>query len=352
MNDFVVIALTEQGASTGRHLVKQLNKQGTINADIYLPTKFANDVENGFGKGQFQQTIQELFKTKSCVICIMATGIVVRSVATVIEDKTVDPAVIVMDEQANHVISLLSGHVGGANEWTQLVSELTQADPVITTATDTEHVQSLDMLAKQLNAWYPNFKENTKLINGKLAAKERVALYIEPYFKSMVDHFRGFTMIDSLDEITDDTPIVVVSDQNTYPKDSRVIQVVPRLNVLGIGCRKGVPQSMMEIAFTKFCDEHHLLWQSFKTIASIDVKKHEAAIQYLAKTLNIPANFFSADELKQVSNNYPGSAFVLKTVGVANVACAAADYASDFQPASERFTEQEITMAFSRMIKL
>ena len=52
----------------------------------------------------------------------MALGIVVRMIAPYIEHKSKDPAVVVMDEVGHHVISLLSGHLGGANEWTQSIS--------------------------------------------------------------------------------------------------------------------------------------------------------------------------------------------------------------------------------------
>ena len=95
--------------------------------------------------------------------------------------------------------------------------------------------------------------------------------------------------------------------------------------------------------------EHQLLWQSIKKIASIDVKKDEPAIQYLARTLGTEAEFYSAQELQQVSPNYPTSSFVLKTVGVGNVACAAADYASGERNVTKRYANHEITMALSRL---
>lgn len=161
MKRFGIIALTSSGAHTARQLLTQL-QSNQRQVSLYLPQRLARGTENYYFKGDFTAAIRHLFKEYDCVVCIMATGIVVRSLAGIIVDKTVDPAVIVMDEQANHVISLLSGHVGGANEWAGLIAKLTGADPVITTATDTEHVQAIDVLAKQLNGWYPNFKENTK----------------------------------------------------------------------------------------------------------------------------------------------------------------------------------------------
>ena len=345
-----IIALTKQGGQVAQTLAGHLTKQGVI-INLVLPTRFATSEMQSFGQGEFKATLQKLFRTFDGVICIMATGIVVRTLAGVIQDKTVDPAVIVMDEQAHHVISLLSGHVGGANQWTQLVAEVMGAEPVITTATDTEGVQSLDLLAKELNAWYPNFKANTKLINGRLAAHEPVNLYLEAGFAERLSHWRGFTRVMTLPTEPSDIPLVVVSDHNTIPKLPQIIPVVPRLNVIGIGCRKGVTNAMMQAAFQKFCAQQQLLWGSIVGLASIDIKAHEGAIQYLAESLKVPVSFYSAKQLQQASSGYPGSAFVKKTVGVASVACAAADVASGGQIASERFTEQEITMAVSRLAK-
>lgn len=161
MKKFVIIALTTGGANTARYLRERLQEQ-VYHVALVLPQRLAQDDEDYYLEGKFTTTIHQLFNEYDCVICIMATGIVVRSLASVIVDKTVDPAVIVMDEKATNVISLLSGHVGGANEWARLIAKLTGATPIITTATDTENVQSLDILAKRVNGWYPNFKENTK----------------------------------------------------------------------------------------------------------------------------------------------------------------------------------------------
>lgn len=351
MQRVVIIALTSTGANTARKLAHRL-KNNQQAADICLSQRLAQKNEESYGKGQFISTFHQLFKDYDCVICIMATGIVVRVLTGVIVDKTVDPAVLVMDEKAKHVISLLSGHIGGANDWTHLVAKLMKADPVITTATDTEHVQALDMMAKHLNGWYPNLKENTKYFNSLLAEKKPVEIYIESYLKKYVGALTGFTILDQIQQHQAGVPLVVVSDHTDFPKNKDMLQLVPRLNVLGVGCRRGVTDEMIQQAFSEFCQEHHLLWQSIKEIVSIDVKSREGALQYLAKTLGTDLKFFSAEELKEASSHYPSSPFVLKTVGVGNVACAAADFASGERTVTKRYANHEITMALGRMNKI
>jgi cobalt-precorrin 5A hydrolase len=349
MKRFAVIALTTGGEKTARCLVELLAGQQRLMTDLFLPQRLAQAGEAAFAKGKFTPTIHRLFREYDCVICVMATGIVIRSLAGVIVDKTVDPAVLVMDEKANHVISLLSGHVGGANEWTKLVASLTGADPVITTATDTEHVQSLDMLAKRLNGWYPNFKKNTKFFNRLLAEKKPVELFIEPYLQKFAGELTGFTVLDQVDQHKEGVPLVIVSDHDRFAKIADAVQVVPRINVLGIGCRKGVTDGMIQEAFAEFCAQHHLLWQSIAKVVSIDVKQEEGAIQYLATTIGAELEFFTAAQLQAASAHYPASPFVLKTVGVGNVACAAADFASGSRTTTERYAGHEVTMALSRL---
>ncbi|EIT3882662.1 cobalt-precorrin 5A hydrolase, partial [Listeria monocytogenes] len=109
----------------------------------------------------------------------------------VIEDKLSDPAVLVMDEHGKFIISLLSGHVGGANELTERIATITGGAAVITTATDRANVAAIDNIAKQLNGYLPDFKATTKRINGLLAAGKEVGLYID---EPLEIDTRGFTM--------------------------------------------------------------------------------------------------------------------------------------------------------------
>ena len=107
MKRFVIIALTAGGAKTARQLQEHLQEQ-SYHTEVVLPQRLAQGKENYYPKGEFTATMHRRFNQYECDSCIMATGIVVRSLAAVIVDKTVAPAVIVMDEQATSVISLLS----------------------------------------------------------------------------------------------------------------------------------------------------------------------------------------------------------------------------------------------------
>ena len=94
-----------------------------------------------------KSTLEMAFKEFDCIICIMASGIVVRNICSLIKSKLEDPAVIVIDDAGKHVISLISGHFGGANSMAVKVAEIIGAEPVITTATDVHNKIGIDTIA-------------------------------------------------------------------------------------------------------------------------------------------------------------------------------------------------------------
>ncbi|MFP4310235.1 MAG: cobalamin biosynthesis protein CbiG, partial [Desulfococcaceae bacterium] len=91
--------------------------------------------------------IRRRFRKFDGHVFIMSTGIVVRLIAPLLRAKTEDPAVVVMDELAVHAISLVSGHIGGANGLARRVAEAVGATPVITTATDVNQLPAVDAIA-------------------------------------------------------------------------------------------------------------------------------------------------------------------------------------------------------------
>lgn len=345
---FAVFALTE----TGTKLARRIGKLAAGDVTVFVPEKYLLPDETNekcFGRGQFGTTFTDVFDHFDCLVCVMATGIVVRSVSKVLQDKLTDPAVLVVDEQAHHVISLLSGHMGGANQWTAKIAEQLGSDPVITTATDTEGVQALDVLARIYHGWYAEFKTTTKRINGRLAAHEPVELYIEPNLVIPSVSLKGFGRLKQVADRDEKVPLVVISDRTHFDKQADCIQLIPKINVLGVGCRKDVTVGMMQAAFSQFCEERQLAWQSVDRVASIDVKAHETAVHYLGKIVGKQPQFYSARELSKTAIHYPQSAFVKKTVGVGSVAESSSELASGNRVIGDRFSADEITFALSRL---
>src|SRR5690606_37626558 len=118
MSKIAVIAITKHGIEIARRI-----KQKMPEVEIYVPAKHSDggtDV-NWFSE-QSTQLVSELFKTHNALICIFSLGAVIRMIAPHLVDKKSDPAVIVLDDRANHVISALSGHLCGANALARHIS--------------------------------------------------------------------------------------------------------------------------------------------------------------------------------------------------------------------------------------
>ena len=96
-----------------------------------------------------RQQVTESWNDFDAFVFIGAMGICVRTIAPVIDDKHTDPAVVCVDTMGKYVISVLSGHVGGANQLTHHIAELLGANPVITTHSDNAGLWALDTLARQ-----------------------------------------------------------------------------------------------------------------------------------------------------------------------------------------------------------
>ncbi|WGU95037.1 cobalt-precorrin 5A hydrolase [Paenibacillus dendritiformis] len=339
-----IIAVTAIGKALAASIKEALA------ADCYVPAKLQSE---GFAALQpdFATGMRLLFQQYDALVCIMATGIAVRTLAPVISDKLYDPAVVVMDEKALHAISLLSGHVGGANDLARKLAELTGAVPVITTATDVQQVAALDMIVPSIPGWIPDFRENCKRINGLLAAGKTVCLYEEVPVE--IDR-RGFTTVTNPHELPEQAEALVwVTYRYRLPElNVHTVKLVPRTRVLGVGCRKQTEPEQMRQAFTAFCIRHDTDPQSFAVMASIDIKKDEPAIKQLAEQWNCPFITYTADQLREVEGKYPVSEFVRQTVKVGSVALSAADLASGGRVLTPRFAVNGITMAMGERTKL
>ena len=195
--------------------------------------------ENGFAN-----TAREAFTNYSALIFIGATGIAVRVLAPLVNDKFCDPAVVVIDERAQHVISLLSGHAGGANALARYLAGMLGADPVITTATDVNDMAALDTLAFQLNARMSDFRSAVKIVNQMLVSNKRVGLWWDDELTQDVSHCdrRGFITVTDLNQLPELDALVCITLRTNLP-DLPVPhwKLVPQRVVAGIGCRRDTP---------------------------------------------------------------------------------------------------------------
>ncbi|WP_455538996.1 cobalt-precorrin 5A hydrolase [Terrisporobacter sp.] len=344
--------------NNGRELALKI-KESIKQSDVFFIRKnsdYESDNITVIDKG-LKEFIPEVFNKYDYLIFIMATGIVVRTIAPLIINKFSDPGILVMDEKGHNIISLLSGHMGGANEMTLYISDLIGSNPVITTATDVNKKSSLDMIAKNLNAHIDNFRDNVLKVNSMIVNNEQVYIYIDGNYKV---NYKGFTLYDESTNLNGVESLVVITNKEDmneiYSKDrenkdlsNKIIKVVPKDIVIGIGCKKNTDFEHMKNSLIRFLNEYNLDINAVKEIGSIDIKKNEEAIIKIAKYLNVPFTTFTKEEISTVDYLYDKSEWVKKNVGVYSVAEPVAHLLSEGNLIVKKHKYDGITFSIGRV---
>lgn len=288
------------------------------------------------------------FSDCDAIVYIGACGIAVRSVAPFVKSKKIDPAVIVVDEQGNFAISLLSGHIGGANELTAEISDIIHATPVITTATDVSNKFAVDVFAKK-NGCYISDMVLAKEISAALLDGKEVGFASD--FPWIGDIPAGLTLCDEEKE----KPEIGIYVSNSYQKHPFVhtLYLVPRVITVGVGCKKDTPQETVERVIRRACDELLVPSVSMERVASIDLKKDEEGILGYCADRNLPFVTFSTEELQQVEGTFAESKFVEETTGVGNVCERSAILGSSMEGVKSmlvlrKYAEDGVTVALAR----
>jgi len=296
-------------------------------ADVYISSNLSDKDNNLHLKHFFhfeklRDKVSEVFHLYEGHIFIMATGIVVRMIAPLIRNKATDPGVVVIDDRGKFAISLISGHIGGANELTQKVADIIGALPVITTATDVNKVPSVDLTAKKAGLVIEN-PNAIKYVNMAFLKGERVSL-IDPCHILPDNDRLLYINTENLRPATCDLqPCIYISEEiRNLPENYLILR--PKNLVAGIGCNRNTGMDEIEAFLRKVMKEFGLSFSSLKNIASIDIKKDEPGLIRLAENLKIPIDFYSKDDLNNVKNIQTPSSMVKKHIGVNSVCEAAA----------------------------
>lgn len=261
------------------------------------------------GPGSLNGWTQERFQQGNALIFVGAVGIAVRAIAPCVKSKTTDPAVVAVDETGKFAIPLLSGHLGGANELAQKIAAVCGAVPVITTATDLHGVFAVDQWAKQQNCAILN-PEGTKKVSGALLAGERVELC---------------------------SPWPVAGE----PPEGVSLRLMPKIAVLGVGCKRGTPVQALEEAFAAL-PVHPA---SFRKVCTIDRKRDEPGLLAFCRAHGLELEVFSAAQLGAVPGDFSASEFVERVTGVDNVCERAAVLGSGGTLCLKKQSMDGVTMA-------
>ena len=306
-----IISVTEKGDILARKI------KNKIDGDLYLKSEI-----NQF---KLDNITKECFKKYDSIIFISSTGIAVRAISKYLISKDVDPAVVVVDVCNKFSISLVSGHLGGANKLTLKISEVLGNTPVITTATDNMKILAPDVVAMDNNLIIDNLKIAksiaSRLVNGEVV-----------YFKDDNGIIKCPIGYKEVDEVKDNTLWVTnkrslsVEDKkdnldnylDEY-KEKTILKLIRKDIILGIGCRRNTHSEKLFNFIDETLKENNIDLRAVDRIASINIKSDEKAILDLALSLNCNLQFFSAEEISKIEHKYEGSEFVKKSIGVASV---------------------------------
>jgi cobalt-precorrin 5A hydrolase len=267
--------------------------------------------------------VAERFREFDGHIFIMAAGIVVRAIGPLLGHKHRDPAVVVLDDAGRFAISLVAGHVGGANRLARRVAELLGSVPVITTATDANGRPAIDVLAVELGLTIEN-PAAVKGVNMALLAGWYFSLWDPWGLVGPVLGSDGQSMaLAVLAALSPEHAGVYVDDRCT-PLPEHVLRLRPPSLVAGIGCNRGTTAAEIAALLAEALAEGGLSARSLWRIASIDLKRDESGLLALSQALKVPLAFFSAEQLNQVRHVPNPSAMAAKHVGVQSVCEAAA----------------------------
>jgi cobalt-precorrin 5A hydrolase len=268
---------------------------------------------------RLSEAVAARFHQYDCHVFIFSTGIAVRVIAPLLSSKLTDPAVVVIDDQGCHAVSLVSGHIGHGNRYARQVGLLLGAAPVITTATDVNSLPSIDLVADRQNL-YIETPETIKTVNMAFLENQKIRLH-DPLHRVaplIPDHFTTACT---------NAPLVFC-DWRTETVSRETLVLRPRVLAVGVGCNRHTPVKTI-LAFYKAVLAHAgISRHSVFTLATSDIKKDEPGILALAESLGLPIRFYDNPRLSSVKTIQTPSKMVETHIGVKSVCEAAAILAS------------------------
>ena len=313
-----IIAFTSRGCQLANEICKGLSDQG-MNCEAYAKTS-ARSHNLVTVKTSLETWTARAFNESDAIVFIGASGIAVRSIAPHIKSKTQDPAIIVVDDLGQHVISLLSGHIGGGNDLTLKIAKLIGAEPVITTATDIHGVFSVDTFASK----------NNMIIDDMSLAKDISSRLLEGDIIGLASDHPLIGKVPRELSINEECDLGIhISSKNNKSPFIRSLRLIPRNIVIGIGCIKGVSEEKIAEKVFDVFDINELSFKGAHAVASVDLKANESGLLKFCEKYNLALKFFNEVELRALPDiGFSHSDFVNSITGIGNVCERAAMAAS------------------------
>lgn len=317
-NKWAIVTLTSKGVEVSLKIKENLPEK---DIDIYTMEKFKTDGVKIY-EGSLKNLFENLFKDCSTIVCVMATGIVVRTIAPFIKHKSIDPGVIVLDASGKFVISLLSGHIGNANENSILIADRIGATPVITTASDSLNSISVDEIGKRINAEVENFVA-AKNVTSDILENKKIFLNNEAKVE-----LKNLNLPENISENKEDFDSeILITIEN---KKGDFAKLIPKVLTVGIGCRKNTEAKDIINFVKEVFKENNLNLKAILKFASINLKKDEVGIIKTCEYFKADFEIVDNEKILEIEDRFEPSEFVKKITGVSSVCEGAGFVASNY----------------------
>ncbi|HBB32235.1 MAG TPA: precorrin-3B C(17)-methyltransferase [Cyanobacteria bacterium UBA8803] len=295
----------------------------TIGATLWVPESLQTLAGVNIYQGSLKTHVASLWHQHRALIFCLATGAVVRLIAPLLEDKSRDPAVIVIDDKGEFAISLCSGHQGKADQLTRMIAIQLRAIPVLTGAATGLGLPGIDMLGVPFG-WQRGEGDWTG-VSAAVARGEAVEVIQDAGSTLWQDHLPQGHPFQFLATDVAKARIWISPTQRRFSSasDFPKIQWHPRVLWVGIGCERGTSKQLIATAVEQTCQRYHLALGAIAGIATIDLKADELGLVALCQERGWPLHTYPAEVLSSVTVPTP-SPIVAAEVGTPSVAEAAA----------------------------
>jgi len=354
---YALVAITKHGVAHARSYAEKFPY-----VDLYYMKKFEQGDEESRQIQLFDGTVRlllpALFQQYKGIICVISLGAVIRMIAPLLIDKKKDPAVLVVDDKGQYVISVLSGHIGGANALTDEFADAIGATPVVTTASDVQKTIPVDLFGAQFG-WMWESEEKLTPVSASVVNEEHVAIVQETgeknwwtYERTMPEHLKIYPSIEEA-ILAKPQATLLITDRLMEAKEEVLLEngvlYRPKSLVLGIGCNRGTTMEEIEQVILETLAELRLSKKSVKAVASIDLKKNELGLLELTAKYNWQFVTYTPEELNEIPIDNP-SETVFKYTGAYGVSePAAMRYANAKELLLEKKKSGNVTISIARV---
>ena len=304
MEKISVLAITKNGVNIGLRL-----KEHFPNWEIFAPSKFSNDSkEIVWYSESTSEKIVELFKSNNALVCLFSLGAVIRLIAPHLKDKKTDPAVIVIDDKTSFVISVLSGHLGGANELTQIIAQKLDAIPVITTAADVNKTIAVDLVGRELG-WKIDDDSTVTKISAHMVNEENIGIYQDVgkmnWWKELPKNVKIYHSLEEMKN-SGSKGYLIISDrilEGDFLKNSVVYR--PPSLVVGIGLHWDTSKEIIKEGLDFCLQKFKLSEKSIVKLVSIKKPEDIKGLVDIGKDMGIAVEYVNREDLAEISAPNP-----------------------------------------------